>query len=117
MATIITSRIISNQPDRIRVRNSRRLTAVTVRKTKIPNIARISMSGARKGFIAFNAPTGEVATTSSADQAQKTRLTIKRSAVNITVITVDRIISSRSGISSLNLFHTGLGVVRITART
>ncbi len=60
--------------------------------------------------MSLSAPTGLVSMTSGADHAQSANPRLNRTTVRITVMIVDRTISLRSGISSLNVSHTGLGV-------
>jgi hypothetical protein len=100
---MMISRIISSHPDRMCVRYSRMLTIVTVRKINIPRTRTISMIGARNGFMSFIAVKGE--STSELDHAQNTSPIIMNILVRTAVITVDRMISSLSGISSLTVIH------------
>ena len=60
--------------------------------------------------MSLSAPTGLVPITSGADHAQKASPRLNRTTVRITVMIVDRIIALRSGMSSLNVSHTGLGI-------
>ncbi len=93
------------------------LTTVIVRKKNIPDMMSISMMRTRNGFASMIAPTGLVSMTSGADHAQKANPRDSRTTVRITVMIVDRTISLRSGISSLNVPHTGLESEMFACRT
>jgi hypothetical protein len=78
----------------------------------MPDMTSISMIGARNGLMSLSTSIGlnSVSMTSGEDHAHSANPTLNSTTVRITVMIVDRIISLRSGISSLNVSHTGLGV-------
>ncbi len=77
-------------------------------KKNITPIDTISMIGAKNGLISLSAVSG--VSTSEFAHAQKMSPIMRKRAVNTEVIMVDRMISLRSGISSLIVFHD-LGLV------
>ncbi len=101
--------MISSHPDRIRVKYNLRLTTVTVMKKNIPPTRRISSRGTMKGLTSLIAVNGE--STSEFVHAQNNKPMIRNTLVRITVINVERMISSLSGTSSLNGVHRPWQVV------
>ena len=92
------------------VRYSCRFTTVTVMKKNENAISTTSSIGAMKELMLFNSVRGVVP--SRVDHHQSNTATVKKMAVSTVVITVDRTISLRSGISSLTVVLTDLDVAK-----
>lgn len=106
--TSIKMKMTSNQPARTFEKKSLRLMIVTDRKMNSPSIVSDSIMTVAKGFKLFRMPMGLVSMTSAEDHAQKASPRIRNTTVSIVVITVERIISSLSGTSSLTGVHSDL---------
>ena len=106
--TRIKKEMTSNHPALTWLMNSLRLTMVTVRKMYTPNIESDSMRIVMYGLISLRISIGLISVSGREDQAQKVSAIIMNTAARIAVITVDRIISLRSGSSSLTVVNTNL---------
>ena len=75
-----------------------------------PSIDSDSIRIGTYGLKSLSRSSGLVSTSLREDQAQNASAIIMKTAVRITVITVDRIIWLRSGISSLTVVNTNLEI-------